>query len=65
MPSRHGFLVPFPLKELFPPRPLGILLVAELPVPLAEIQPAMDARKRKPSHLISASENSVTHQSKV
>ena len=30
MPSRHGFLVPFPLKELFSPQPLGILSVADL-----------------------------------
>ena len=30
MPSRHGFLVPFPLKQLFSPHPLGILPVADL-----------------------------------
>jgi len=30
MPSRHGFLVPFPLKELFSPQPLGIIEVANL-----------------------------------
>jgi len=30
MPSCHWFLVPFPLKELFSPNPLGILPVADL-----------------------------------
>jgi len=30
MPSCHGFLVPFPLKQLFSPHPLGILPVADL-----------------------------------
>ena len=30
MLSRHGFLVPFPLKQLFSPHPLGILPVADL-----------------------------------
>ena len=30
MPSRHGFLVPFSLKQLFSPQPLGILPVADL-----------------------------------
>jgi len=31
MRSRYGFLVLFPLKELFSPCPLGILPVADLP----------------------------------
>jgi|SRR6516165_3685074 len=30
MPSRNGFLVPFPLKQLFSPHPLGIIPVADL-----------------------------------
>ena len=30
MPSRDWFLVPFPLKQLFSPHPLGILPVADL-----------------------------------
>jgi hypothetical protein len=30
MPSRHGFLVPFPLKQVFSPHPLGIVPVADL-----------------------------------
>jgi len=30
MPSRHRFLVPFPLKQFFSAYPLGILPVADL-----------------------------------
>jgi hypothetical protein len=35
MPSRDWFLVPFPLKQLFPPHPLGIL-------PVVDLQPGCD-----------------------